>query len=99
MKRIANYTLTLMFAGATQLMAQGAVTGTIKFTGAAPANPKIDMAEEPSCKSKYPTPPVDPVTVVNKGGLANVFIYVKTGLPAGQKAVAPTTPVSIDQEG
>jgi plastocyanin len=101
MKRLARYTLTLAFAvtGATQLLAQGAVTGTVKFTGAAPANPKIDMAEEPVCKTKYTTAPTDPVVVVNKGGLANVFISVKSGLPAGTKTAAPTTPATIDQQG
>lgn len=101
MKRLARYTLTLALAvtGATQLLAQGAVTGTIKFTGTPPANPKIDMAEEPVCKAKYTTPPTDPVVVVNKGGLANVFISVKSGLPAGAKAAAPSTPATIDQRG
>jgi hypothetical protein len=70
----------------------------VKFTGAAPANPKIDMSEEPTCKTKTPNA-VDPVVVVNKGGLANVFIYVKSGLPAGGKYTAPPTPVSLDQSG
>jgi len=77
----------------------GTVSGTIKFTGPPPANPKIDMAEEPTCKAKYTTPPVDPVVVVNKGGLANVFISVKSGLPAGGKYPTPTAPATIDQRG
>jgi hypothetical protein len=76
----------------------GTVSGTVKFTGAAPANPKIDMSEEPTCKSKTPNA-VDPVVVVNKGMLANVFVYVKSGLPAGGKYPAPTTNVTIDQSG
>lgn len=101
MKRLAQYTLTFLFAAAsaTQLLAQGALSGTVKFTGAAPANPKIDMTEEPICKAKYTGAVVEPVVTVNKGGLANVFIYVKTGLPAGAKAAAPTTPAVIDQQG
>ena len=101
MKRLARYTLTTLFAAisATQLLAQGTVTGTIKFTGAVPANPKIDMSEEATCKAKYTTPPVDPIVVVNKGGLANVFIRVKSGLPAGGKYTAPATPVTLNQEG
>ena len=76
----------------------GAVGGTVKFTGTAPANPKIDMSEEPTCKAKTPNA-VDPVVVVNKGGLANVFVYVKSGLPAGGKYATPTTAVVIDQSG
>lgn len=76
----------------------GSVTGTIKFTGAAPANPKIDMSEEPACKEKVANA-VDPVVLVSKGMLANVFISVTSGLPAGQKYPAPTTPAVLDQDG
>ncbi len=74
----------------------GSVTGTVKFTGTPPANPKIDMSEEAACKGKYPA---DPVVMVTGGNLANVLVYVKSGLPAGGKYPVPTTPVSIDQEG
>jgi len=75
------------------------VQGTVKFTGTAPANPSIDMSEEPTCKAKYSTPPKEPVVVVNNGNLANVFVYVKSGLPAGQKYDTPKESVEIDQEG
>jgi plastocyanin len=74
----------------------GSVTGTVKFTGTPPANPKVDMSEEAACKGKYTT---DPVVMVSNGDLANVLVYVKSGLPAGGKYTAPTTPVTIDQEG
>jgi plastocyanin len=33
------------------------------------------------------------------GTLANAFVYVKAGLPAGAKYQAPATPVVIDQDG
>ena len=75
------------------------ISGTVKLTGAPPANPKIDMSEEAACKKKYTTPPTDPVFVVNNGALGNVFVYVKSGLPAGATYPAPTTPVTIDQRG
>jgi plastocyanin len=89
---------TLRSAGAAS---DGAtVTGHVKLTGKAPANPPIDMGEEPKCKAKYTTTPVDPAVVVGKTGtLANVFVYVKTGLPADAKFPAPSTPVEIDQNG
>jgi len=74
----------------------GAVTGTVKFTGTPPANPKIDMSEEAACKGKYTA---DPVVMVTNGSLANVLVYVKSGLPAGGKYPVPTAPVTIDQEG
>jgi len=81
---------------------QGAtVTGRVKFTGAKPTNPRIDMSEEAACKAKYTTaPPTAETVVVNANGtLTNVFVYVKAGLPAGAKYPTPATPVVIDQDG
>ncbi|MGH7569396.1 MAG: carboxypeptidase regulatory-like domain-containing protein [Gemmatimonadales bacterium] len=76
------------------------VTGRVKFTGAKPANPRIDMSEEPKCKAKYPAPPTaETVVVSGNGTLANVFVYVKAGLPTSAKYPAPATPVVIDQDG
>jgi hypothetical protein len=77
----------------------GTISGTVKFTGTPPANPTIDMSEEQTCKAKYTGAPKDPVVVVNDGGLANVFVYVKSGLPAGQKYEPSKTPVVLNQEG
>ncbi|MGH7754122.1 MAG: hypothetical protein ACREN5_15055, partial [Gemmatimonadales bacterium] len=81
--------------------AGGTITGKVKFTGARPSNPRIDMSEEAACKAKYTTaPPTAETVVANANGtLANVFVYVKTGLPAGGTYPAPATPVVIDQDG
>ncbi len=99
MKRVLlGLTCTTFLAVASASAQGGTVSGAVKFTGAVPANPKIDMSEEPTCKAKTPNA-VDPIVLVNKGMLANVFIYVKTGLPAGGKYPSPTTPVVIDQSG
>jgi len=76
------------------------VTGKVKFTGAKPTNPPIDMTEEPKCKAKYTTTPTRETVVVNPNGtLANVFVYVKSGLPASAKYETPKTAVLIDQDG
>jgi plastocyanin len=82
--------------------AQGGATisGKIKFTGTKPTNPRIDMSEEATCKAKYPTAPTAETAVVNANGtLANVFVYVKAGLPAGGTYPVPATPVVLDQNG
>jgi hypothetical protein len=77
----------------------GTISGSVKFVGAAPKNPTIDMSEEPQCAEDYKTPPIDPIVVVNPNGtLANVFIYVKAGLPPDAKYATPSTPVVIDQK-
>lgn len=75
------------------------VSGRVSFTGTAPANKTIDMSEEAACKAKYSSPPTDPVYVVKDGRLANVFVYVKSGLPAGATYAAPEAPAKLDQNG
>jgi plastocyanin len=77
------------------------ITGKIKFTGTAPRNRPIDMSEEAACKAKYKTTPPTEETVVagSASALANVFVYVKSGLPANAKYQAPSAPVVLDQDG
>lgn len=73
------------------------VTGVVNFRGTPPANPAIDMSQEAVCAAAYNGKPTDPVVVVNNGKLANVFVYVKSGLPADAKYTAPSTQVVLDQ--
>jgi plastocyanin len=77
----------------------GAIAGTVRFGGTPPANPTIDMSEEPDCAGKHQGAPTDPQYVVNNGMFGNVFVYVKSGLPAGAEYTAPSTPVVLDQSG
>ncbi len=86
-------------AAAAGPMGQASVAGTISFEGAVPANPAIDMAEEPDCVAKYQGAPTDPQVLVANGKLADVFVYVKSGLPAGATYAAPSSPVVLDQDG
>ena len=80
--------------------AGGTISGKIKFTGTAPRNPAIDMSEEAACKAKYKTTPTEEIVVAGPANaLANVFVYVKSGVPAGQTFTAPTTAVVLDQDG
>ncbi len=77
----------------------GSVTGTVSFTGTAPAPEPIDMSEEPECAEKHDgTPAKRSVVVGDGGGLANVFVYVKEGLPAGEWPT-PSEAVTLDQDG
>jgi plastocyanin len=86
---------------ATQSGPQGnaAVTGTVSFAGTAPANPTIDMSEEAACKAKHTGAITDPQVVVKDGKVANVFVYVKNGLPANASYSPPAESAVIDQEG
>ena len=80
-------------------LGRAAITGTVSLTGSAPANPVIDMSEEPQCKAKHSGTISDPEYVVADGKVANVFVYVKSGLPAGQNYPVPSQPAVIDQDG
>ena len=86
-------------AAPTTALGGGSVTGHVKFDGAAPTNPPIDMAAEAVCMGKYTGAPLDPVIMVANGMLGNVVVYVKSGLPAGQTYAVPNDAVEIDQQG
>jgi plastocyanin len=73
----------------------GAITGVVSFKGTAAKMKPLDMTADPGCP---PTPQAAEVVVVNGGKLANVFVYVKEGLPQGSFAV-PGEPVVLDQKG
>jgi plastocyanin len=73
----------------------GSISGVVSFKGAPPKLKPLDMTQDPACPSS--PQPADAV-VVNGGKLANVFVYIKEGLPQGTFAV-PSEPVVLDQKG
>ena len=77
----------------------GTISGTVSFTGTPPANPTIDMSEEPACAQKHVGGARDPQVVVTDGKLANVFVFVKSGLPAGRTYPVPSSAAVLDQHG
>ncbi|HEX9923171.1 MAG TPA: carboxypeptidase regulatory-like domain-containing protein [Anaerolineae bacterium] len=75
----------------------GSVSGSIAFTGSAPEPELIDMGGEPDCASAYTEGPFAQTVEVNDNGtLADVFVYVKSGLE-GMNFPAPSEPVVLDQ--
>src|SRR6204780_2300620 len=59
----------------------GEVTGSVKLDGAAPKMKTINMAAEPACAKAHSTPATSEEVVAGDGGtLANVVVYVKSGL-------------------
>lgn len=77
----------------------GTVTGMISFDGQVPEGDPIDMSEEPDCAEKHDDQPrKTPVVVGDDGGLGNVFVYVKEGLPEGSWPT-PSEAVTLDQDG
>ncbi len=77
----------------------GSVSGTIHFQGKRPPVKPIDMSEDPACVAAHKGKPTDESLLVSpRGGLANAFIYLKSGLD-DKRFPTPTTPVTIDQSG
>jgi plastocyanin len=74
----------------------GTIQGTVHFAKTPPKPIEIDMSQDPACAmgpANY-----SEQYVVNNGGFANVFIYVKDGL-GNRIYAAPSQPVDIDQKG
>jgi len=77
----------------------GEVTGTVKLDGAAPKMKAISIAAEPACAKARTAPLTSEEVVTGDGGaLANVVVYVSSGLD-GYSFPAPSTPVEFKQEG
>jgi len=78
----------------------GAISGSVRFRGQPDQTVLIDMDQDPDCKKLYKDGrrPNQLIVVGQGGSLANVFVYVKSGL--GKKAF-PSSPASIaiDQKG
>jgi plastocyanin len=73
------------------------VNGLVKFEGAAPKMPAIQMGADPYCQSQHPTPQADEEVVVGPAGeLANVIVFVKN---APGNYPPPTTPAVLNQQG
>lgn len=74
----------------------GTIEGTIHYAGTPPKPIRIDMSQDPACAASPAN--YTEGTVVNKGGFANVFVYVQGGLE-GKTYAAPSQPVVMDQKG
>lgn len=78
------------------------ITGVVTFKGTPPPRVKIDMSMDPAC-AMAAGDNLSEQYVVNHGGLANAFVYLKRGVApsvlAASSAPAGQAPVQIDQKG
>ncbi len=75
------------------------ITGKAIFSGEKPKRMAISMDAVPNCARQHEKPLLAEDAIVGAGGaLANVFVYVKEGLPAGNWPM-PQMPVDLDQKG
>jgi plastocyanin len=82
-------------------VAASTITGTVTFAGTAPALKPLAMDAEPVCHKKHSGKPAPNEALVLGTGntMANIMVWVSKGLPAGKTFPAPSTPVTLDQEG
>ncbi len=77
----------------------GSISGTVKLDGAPPVFKPINMSAEAACVQANPSAVVPPIVITGAhGALANVVVYVKSGLGSYRFDV-PSTPVALDQKG
>jgi plastocyanin len=77
----------------------GGVRGMVHFSGKTPERVKIDMSQDPVCAMTGGDNYTEQY-VVKGGGLANVYVYVKSGPAAAMSAPAVNmAPVVLDQVG
>ena len=87
-------------AGAAGPTGTATVAGAVSYDGAVPNLKPVSMSADPTCASKHTGPvPSDVLVLGANKELGNVFVYVKDGLPADASWTAPSTAVSIDQNG
>jgi plastocyanin len=77
----------------------GVVKGTIHYTGRKLVLKPIDMSNDPACAEAHRGKAVDDsIVAASDGSLANVFVYIKSGLE-NKQFETPQTAVAIDQHG
>jgi plastocyanin len=76
----------------------GTLAGRVLFEGSAPESKPIKMASDPVCLRAHPDGRAFETFVVDKGGLENVFVYVKDGL-GNYYFDVPAEAVKLDQKG
>lgn len=75
----------------------GVISGKVSFDGVAPKRVTIDMSMDPAC-ALATEPNLTEQVLVTDHALANVYVYVKSGIPPSN-APAGTAPVVLDQKG
>ena len=93
----ATAALFLSAAPAPAQAPEPSIRGRVSFEGKAPAPQLADVSSDPQCVPAHPKG-IEKVSIdVSGGGLANAFVWIKSGVSAPPPA--PTEPVVLDQRG
>ena len=75
----------------------GSVAGKVTFAGKVPPSQRVQLSADPKCAAMHKDPVRREPVKVKGGGLADVLVYVKSGLDGTYPA--PSEPVLLDQVG
>jgi hypothetical protein len=75
----------------------GAIAGRVSFNGTVPPVQKVKLAADPKCAALHPDGLERATVRVKDGGVADVVVYVKSGLSGTYPA--PADPAVMDQSG
>ena len=96
--KIAFLTVAVL-AGSLQFVSGADITGKVTLKGTPKPEIPIDMGADPKCGALHSTPITTRHYLADKdGGLANVFVYLKSGVTQKSAPAAANEPV-LDQVG
>lgn len=75
----------------------GAITGKVSFSGKVPPAQKVQLSADPRCAAMHEHSLKRYAIKVKDGGLAEVLVYVKSGI--GEAYRPPAEPALLDQVG
>ncbi len=92
-----HYAIILLLASPSLFGDDNSILGVVRLDGSAPKREPIPLT--PESRKLYKTPPLNEDAIVGPdGGVANVFVYVKEGLPAGKTYATPEKAGLLDQQ-
>lgn len=96
---LVGFTLLLEVPGMRASETGAIVAGTVIFKGTVPVPQKLQMSSDLECRHGHKKTPMAEQYVIGDGGkLANVFVYIKSGLE-GKTFPVPTEKAKLDQMG
>lgn len=84
-------------SAAKAAMGTASISGKISFEGTPPAAETVKLSADPKCAALHPKGLERTPVKVTDGGLADVVVYVKSGISGSFPA--PSEPVTLDQNG
>jgi hypothetical protein len=90
---------TMLFYGLAQAETSGGgvITGRVLVRGTPPPARKVPLSADPYCQAQHPQGLEQSDFSISKGGLADVLVYLKSGVQG--RFPAPAEPRVLDQKG